>query len=174
MIEKPQESLYLHDEYLRNYVESVAGNDALSALEAQKHQVLALYTSLSNEQALYRYGEGKWTLKEVLGHIVDTERIMAYRTLCFSRGEEQSLPGFDQDEYVATATFNDRSLDNLLREYRAVRESTIALLESFSGSTLEQRGKANQKEFSVRSLIWVLAGHEAHHLKIIRARYLNK
>ncbi len=115
--------------------------------------------SLMPEKADYAYAEGKWTIKEALGHMIDAERTFAYRALCFSR-EEISLPGFDQDAYMLKATFNQRSLEDLANEYKAVRESNLYLFRSFSEAQQTQKGIASGNPVSVRALVYMVAGHE--------------
>jgi hypothetical protein len=110
-------------------------------------------------------------MKEVLGHVIDTERIMAYRALAFARNEEQSLPGFEQDDYVAESNFNKRSLIDMISEFRTVRESNIILFKSFDDEILKRRGTASESEITVLALIFIIAGHEKHHMKILREKY---
>ena len=122
---------------------------------------------------LLRYAPGKWTLKEVLGHLTDDERIFAYRALCIARGDTHPLESFDENAYVAGANFNDRSVGNLLDEYYFVRRSTVALFESLSSDAWLRRGTVSGYSASVRGLAFHIAGHELHHLAIVRERYLS-
>ena len=121
---------------------------------------------------MYAYADGKWTIKQVLGHMADTERVFAFRALCFSR-EHVSLPGFDQDVYMQKATFNARCLDDIADEFRIVREATLYLLKSMTEEQWLRRGIASGSAVSVRALAYMIAGHEMHHLKILKERYLN-
>jgi uncharacterized damage-inducible protein DinB len=128
--------------------------------------------SLPAEKLLYRYAENKWTIKEVLVHIIDDERIYAYRAMCFARGEKTPLPGFEQDDYASNSGANERDIDNILEEYEAVRRSTIALFNGFPDDAFIKTGIANNNKASVRALVYHLAGHELHHINLIRSRYL--
>ncbi len=158
---------------LAGYIAQVTAEDALQALEEQQREMLQLLDSLTDERALVRYAPDKWSLKEVLGHIIDTERIFAYRALRFARGDRTPLPGFDQDEYVRAARFDARPLRDLRDEYESVRRATLALFRGFDEEALAQRGTANEAEATARALAYVIAGHERHHLRIIRNRYLK-
>ena len=120
----------------------------------------------------YAYGPGKWTLKEVLQHIIDTERVFAYRLLRISRGDKTPLPGFDENEYVNMSNARDRDPDALIDEYINVRRSTISLIDSLPNDVLLKMGTASDHPISVRALVYIIAGHEQHHLSIIRERYL--
>ena len=132
-----------------------------------------LFLELNEEQLKFKYAPEKWSLKEVLVHIIDDERVYAYRALAFARNDKTSLPGFDENLYTQHADVAGRTLDSILKEYRSVRESTIALFEGFSEKALLRKGTADGKQNSVRSLGYHIAGHELHHLKIIKERYLN-
>ena len=112
-------------------------------------------------------------MKEVLGHVIDTEKIMAYRALSFARGEKQSLPGFEQDDYVAESNFNKRSLVDLINEFITIRESNIILFKSFNEEILIRRGTASESEVTVLALIYIIAGHEKHHMKFLKEKYVK-
>jgi hypothetical protein len=158
--------------FYEGYVNDVIGNDPLRNLENQYQEIQSLLQSLPDVEASYAYSEGKWSVKEVLGHMIDTERIMCYRALCISRKEKQSLPGFEQDDYVKESNFRDRTITNLLDDYRISRKSTISLFKNFTEEMLNQKGMANHKEISVLALLYIIAGHEMHHLKILKEKYL--
>ncbi|MFZ0455107.1 MAG: DinB family protein [Ignavibacteriaceae bacterium] len=158
--------------YYEGYIKNVIGNDPLRNLENQFQEIQSLLQSLPEEEANFAYSEGKWTVKEVLGHMIDTERIMGYRALCISRKEKQSLPGFEQDDYVKEANFKQRTISNLLEDYRTVRKSTISLFKNFTENMFNLRGAANGKDVTVLALLYIIAGHEQHHLKILKERYL--
>ncbi|MBM4116550.1 DinB family protein [bacterium] len=162
-----------HPAYYARYVERVEVGKPPAVFGRQLAQTLSLLESISEAQALTRYAPGKWSIKEVLGHIADSERILAMRALCIARGERAELPGFDENAYVAAAGFDARPWSALREELRRVREATIALFDGFTAEQLQRRGRANQGEFSVRALGWIIAGHEAHHLAVLRARYLG-
>ena len=148
----------------------VPGDDAIEALRACARETVALFGALPEERIVY--AEGKWTLKEVLGHLIDDERIFAYRALCVARADTRPLAGFDEKEYVAATAFESRTFANLLREYTLVRESTIAFCESLTPEEWLRRGTVNGYEASVRGLAFHIAGHELHHLRVVRERYL--
>jgi uncharacterized damage-inducible protein DinB len=129
--------------------------------------------SLAPDKHVYRYAEGKWTVKEILVHIIDDERIYGYRALRFARNDKTELPGFDQDPFAFYSKANDRTIESILEEYEALRMSTITLFDSFPDDALLRRGIANNNEATVRALGYHLAGHELHHLNIIKNRYLK-
>jgi uncharacterized damage-inducible protein DinB len=128
--------------------------------------------SLPEAKLMYRYAAGKWTIKETLVHIMDTERIFAYRALRFSRNDTTALPGYEQNDYVPYSKANERTLADIFREYGAVREATLSLFESFGEEDLLRKGIANGNPASVRALAYQIAGHELHHMKIIKERYV--
>jgi uncharacterized damage-inducible protein DinB len=163
------------DEYpalFERYVGRVPEGDVVDTLRRQFGETAALLAGLSDEQAGFRYAPGKWSIKQVAGHMADTERIFLYRALCFARGEAAPLPGFDEDAYVAAADFHDRRLAGLVNELRATREGTLAFFENVAPSALDRRGLANNREYSVRAVASLIAGHERHHVAILRERYL--
>ena len=128
--------------------------------------------SIPDDKWGYAYEENKWTISEVIHHIIDTERVFQYRALRFSRGDKTELSGFDQDVFVAGSNANKRSKSSLVKEYQIVRQSTIALFEDFDNADLQQKGIASQLEWSVAALGFVICGHQKHHRNIIRERYL--
>jgi uncharacterized damage-inducible protein DinB len=159
--------------YAEADIDYVEGDDAVAALEAQASDVAALIDSL-DETAIagHRYAPGKWTVKEVLGHLIDDERIFAYRMLCVARNDTRPLPGFDENDYVAATQFESRTLASLAAEYRVVRASTLAFFDSLTAEEWLRRGTVNGYEASVRGLAFHVAGHELHHLRTLRERYL--
>lgn len=157
--------------FYANYVANVTEDDVLAALEAQGRETAALLARTSEEKGAYRYEPDKWSVKQVLGHFVDAERIFAYRTLTFARGDTTSLPGFDQNPYVDNANFDDRPLASLAAEYAATRQSTVAMLRGLSDEAWQRRGNANNVPVSVRALAYITLGHERHHLNVLRERY---
>jgi uncharacterized damage-inducible protein DinB len=160
--------------YAQADFDRVAGEDAIAALDASSDETIAVFGSVTDAQAGgVTYAPGKWTLKEVLGHLIDDERIFAYRALCVARNEPRELAGFDEKSYVEAAGFEQRTFDDLLAEYRTVRASTIALLSSMTGEQWLRRGTVNGYEASVRGLAFHIAAHELHHLRIVRERYLT-
>ena len=129
--------------------------------------------SLPNEKLIYRYARGKWTIKEILAHLIDDERIYAYRALRFARNDRTELPGFEQDNYALESKANIRTIESLLKEFAAVRRSTIALFDSFDDEVLERSGVASGNVMSVRAAAYHIAGHELRHINIIKERYLT-
>jgi uncharacterized damage-inducible protein DinB len=167
---KPAKSEY--DNYYQTYMDYLPDQlNIIEQLSLQKKIILDFISSLSEEQSLFSYTEGKWSIKEVLGHLIDTERVFSYRALAISRGEQQKLPGFEQDDFVANGKFNLRALKNLSDEYEGLRNSNIALFSSFDQEQLSRTGIASEKIVSVNSLLFMLAGHELHHIKILRENY---
>lgn len=169
MIHRPQPDEY--PAFAQAYVSSVPDENVLELLESNKQVIYDLFGNLTEEQAMHAYAEGKWTLKQVLGHMIDTERTFAYRALCFSRNNIE-LPGFDQDIYVNNADFNSRTIQSLADEYWVTRESNMFLYRSFSEEQLQRGGKASGHPVTVRGLVYMTAGHEQYHLKLIKERYL--
>ena len=159
--------------YYERYTALVpAGHNPLELLRTQPQQLRQLLAGLTEEQGRFAYAPGKWTLKEMLVHVIDTERIFAYRALRIARGDQTPLPGFEQDDYVPASGANERSLPDILAEYAAVRAATRSLLQSFGPEHLSRAGTASGQPVSVRALSFILAGHEAHHLHILQERYL--
>lgn len=158
--------------HFAQYVDLVPEGDVLDLLRRQVDETAALVGKLSDRDADFRYAEGKWSIKEVVGHIADTERIFVYRALCFARHEAAGLPGFDENEYVRHANFSSRSLQDLLSEFRTVRAATLSFLSGLDAEALTRRGTANQREYTVRAIAYIMGGHERHHTKIIAERYL--
>ena len=160
--------------YYDRYISLVGDDDIIEVLEEQRKTSEKFLKTFTEKQGNYSYADGKWTMKEVLGHVIDTERIMAYRALAFARCEKQSLPGFEQDDYVAESNFNNRSLDDLINDFLTARESNIILFKSFDEEIFNRRGIASDSEVTVLALIYIIAGHEKHHMNILRERYTEK
>lgn len=160
-----------HAEFYANYIAKVPGMDVLGVLEAQRLQMLQLFTGRSERVGNFRYAPGKWTVKEVLGHVTDTERIFSYRALRIARGDSTPLPGFEQDDYVRDGAFGERTLADLAEEFGTVRSASVALFRSFPEAAWERRGIASQKEVTVRALAFITAGHQMHHRIILEERY---
>jgi hypothetical protein len=157
--------------YYEKYISLVGGGDVVSALEGQGPRTIQLCAKLSEADGNVRYAPDKWTVKEVLGHITDSERIFTYRALRIGRGDKTPIEGFEQDDYVRGGVFNERTLKSLLEEFAVVRGATTALFRSLSGEAWMRRGIANKNEISVRALAFITAGHELHHVKILTERY---
>jgi uncharacterized damage-inducible protein DinB len=169
MIKRPQPDEY--SAFAARYVDLVGDAPILEILKKHQQSTYEIFTGISADKAGYAYAEGKWTIKQVLGHMADTERIFAYRALAFSR-EVIELPGFDQDVYMEGATFNDRTLEDLANEFKTVRESSLYLFKSLTENQSTQKGIASGNPVSVRALAYMIAGHELHHIKILKERYL--
>ena len=169
MIARPDASE--HAPYYARYVDGVPDGDLLSILEAQLNQVLSFARGLPEARGGHRYAEGKWSIREVLGHLVDCERIFAYRALRIARGDTTPLAGFDENPYVQAGRFDARTLADLADEYEAVRRATLHLFRHLDDVAVNRRGTANGTEVSVRALAWIIAGHERHHLGMLRGVY---
>ncbi|MED1204091.1 DinB family protein [Heyndrickxia acidicola] len=160
-----------YDPFYHRYICLAPEGNIKDVLMNQKKTAAEFFGNFSEEQSYFSYAPEKWSIKEVLGHITDTERIMAYRLLAIARGESVSLPGFDENSYVANASFNQRSLQDLIDDFLLVRESSISLIKSLQPDLLTRLGEANQSKVSVRALGYIIAGHELHHRKILKERY---
>lgn len=157
-----------------SYMELVPEGYIFDLLDENMKTILELYKSFSEEKSLYRYAEGKWSIKEILGHIIDTERIFAYRILRFSRADKTDIPQYDHNMYVERAEFDKVPLKNLIREYRTLKVANRLLFESLNEDQLLYTGTADGKEFTVRAIMYILVGHELHHLGVLKDRYIYK
>lgn len=169
-VDRPEASEY--SPYYERYVSLVPHGDILKVLEDQSHTTLGLLRGISETKAASRYAPGKWSIKEVVGHIIDTERIFAYRALRFARGDRTPLPGFEQDDYVRHSSFDDCKLSDLAREFEYVRQGNLCLFRHLDGEAWQRGGVASNAEVSVCALAYIIAGHELHHLAILKTRYL--
>jgi uncharacterized damage-inducible protein DinB len=167
---RPEEGEYAS--YFSEDIAQVPGNDAIAALEVAEAETLMLLTPLDEESGDRSYAPGKWTIRQIVGHLIDDERIFVYRALCLARHDTQPLPGFDENDYVSFAGFENRTMADLLAEYRAVRRSTIAFFRGLSAEAWHRRGTVNEYTASVRGLAFHIAAHELHHLRILREQYL--
>jgi uncharacterized protein (TIGR03083 family) len=172
MLSRPDRSEYA--DFYANYISKVPDGDFFNFLDLQPDQFVGLVNDLSDDQATRPPAPGKWSVKQVLGHLCDTERIMSYRTLRFARGDRTELEGFEQDDYVANADSNGRSTADLLAELRSVRGATLALLRSLTDEASVRSGIANGKSISVRALAYVIGGHAQHHLELLRQQVAGK
>jgi DinB family protein len=168
----PRPAATEHSPYYATYITKVPDGDVLKMLEEQRRETQALLAGVSDAKALHRYAPGKWSVKEVIGHLSDTERVFGYRALTFARGDETALPGFDEKAWTPAGRFDGRSLKDLAGEFDAVRRATIALFSGMDADALARRGTANQNPITVRALAWIIAGHERHHVAMLRERYL--
>ena len=158
--------------YYQKYLDHVPDGDILDLLEHQLGDTVHLLSGVSEEKADHRYADGKWTVKEVVGHMVDTERVFAYRALCFARGDAGPFPGFEQDDYVATGGFAARALRDLVGEFVHVRRGNLHMLRGLPPAAWAREGIASNVRFTVRAMPYIMAGHERHHVKILREKYL--
>lgn len=170
MSKKPANEEY--PAYYGTYINLVPEGCLNDILLKQLDETIALLSDITETQENYRYALGKWTLKEVIGHITDTERIMSYRLLRIARGDKTPLAGYDDEQYVKEAMFTSRSLPDLLEDFIAVRRSTLTLVSGLSEEDWSRKGVANDSEISVSALAYIIAGHELHHVKIIKEKYL--
>lgn len=157
--------------YYETYISKVDFDNPVDAMEKYKEDTIQFFSKLSIQEAITPYSQGKWSYKETLGHIMDTERVMAYRAICIARGETKHLPGFDQELYVKNGNFNQRDIINLLTEFSSIRESSIILFDSFKEDILNRRGIANENEVTVLALEFIISGHNKHHLEVLKSFY---
>ncbi len=159
--------------YYKNYIQQIENNgkSILANLETFQKEFEESLSELSKKKQLYAYETGKWTVKEVVQHIIDTERVFCYRALCFARNDKTSLPGFDQDLFVANVDANARNWTDLLAEMAIVRQGTILLFKSFSDLALLKIGESSGKKMSVRAIGFLCSGHQIHHIKVLKERY---
>jgi hypothetical protein len=159
--------------YYETYVSLVPEGNVVGTLAQQLEETLALLRNVPAAREDFSYEPDKWSIKEVVGHMTDAERIFSYRALCIARGDKANLPGMDQVEYMTNATFSKRRLGDLAAEFEYVRRATLSLLRHLDEDAWLRRGTANDNEISVRALAYILAGHEAHHVNVLRERYLT-
>src|SRR5215472_12018064 len=158
-------------EYYGKYIAKVPGTDVLGILESERLQMSRLFAGRSERDGNFRCAPGKWTIKEILGHVTDAERIFAYRALRIGRGDETPLSSFEQDDYVKNGGFAERKLADLVAEFDAVRVASISLFRSFDDAAWGRRGTASQKPVTVRALGFITAGHQIHHRMILEESY---
>ena len=160
--------------YYGTYVNAVTGGDALAALVSQREGSERFLRGIPEARAGYRYAPEKWSIREVVGHVSDAERIFCYRMLRIGRGDETPLSSFDENAYVPTGGFDRRPLADVAAELAAVRDATLALARNLDETALLRVGTASGKRVSARALAWIIAGHEAHHIRVLRERYLER
>jgi hypothetical protein len=170
--ERPKPGEY--NPYYDKYISLILGSDIVGTLASQLPKTVALLSSLSEQEGELRYAPGKWSLKEALGHVIDTERIMAYRALRIARGDRTPMPGFEQDDYVRNGPHADISLAELVEEFKTVRAATLSLFRNLREQDWKRQGIANQDDITVRALAYIIAGHELHHRNILEERYLGR
>ncbi len=161
-----------YDEYTAYYLQLVPKGDFHEALENSRQQTVAFFQSIPKEKHEYRYAPGKWTIKDIVQHLIDVERIFAYRCLRFARKETVALPGFEVEDYAKMALANHRPMNHLIKEFDCTRTSTQLLFKSFTQEMWQQTGTASDNVLSVRAMGFKLIGHDLHHCQVIRERYL--
>ena len=159
-------------EYYFTYIDQVPGGDICDILRAQIPETVTVLKGISEEQSLHRYAPEKWSIRQVVSHLNDTERLFVFRALWFARGFDSPLPSFDQNSAIATAGADDRPWSSHVEEFRAVRSATVAFFQDLPADAWSRRGIASGNPFTVRALAYISAGHVAHHLRILRERYL--
>jgi len=159
-------------EFYHGYVALVADLPLIEALTRSKNVCFEFFESIHEDKGNYAYAEGKWSIKELINHIIDAERVFAYRALSFARNDRSVLPGFDENIWTPVSKANSRSLADIVNEYRQVSESTISMFKSFDNEMLNRTGTASNVEFNVANIGFITAGHESHHVSILKERYL--
>jgi len=168
-IARPQPGEYAP--YYDRYISLILGSDILGTLDAQRRQMMLLLSGRDESDGDFRYAPDKWSAKEVLGHVCDTERIFAYRALRISRGDQTPIEGFEQDDYVRNGPFARAPLAEIIEDYIAVRRATLTLLRNLDEAAWARRGIANKNEVTVRALAYIVGGHELHHRRILEEKY---
>ena len=159
--------------YQRGYIDLVPSGDLTEILEKNLQNALSLVSSLGSEKLSFRYAPGKWSIPQILVHMIDTERIFSYRVLRISRGDQTPLPGYEENDYAAASRADERDFKDILEEYSSVRKATLSLFKSLSAEDLLRKGISNGKEISAGALCYMLTGHEIHHCKVIKDKYLS-
>jgi uncharacterized damage-inducible protein DinB len=160
--------------YYQGYVDKVPAGDIVATLEAERDATLALFATIAEETGAHRYAEGKWSVKELMGHINDTERVFAYRLMRIARGDETPIEGFNQDPYIPTGRFNERTVADLAAEFEHIRAATLDIARNLDDEAWSRAGTANGLRVTARALGYILAGHARHHADILRERYLTR
>ncbi len=168
---RPEKNEYA--EFYANYVALVEEADVVAALQNQIDDLREIFTEISEEKGTFAYAEGKWTIKEMLGHLIDGERVFSYRALRISRKDQTPLAGFEENIYVANSNFGDRKITDMLEELSLLRASNVLFFSSLSNDALLLTGTASNAEISVRALAYIMVGHIRHHINILKTRYLN-
>lgn len=171
MITKPEKEEY--HEFYGTYVNLVIEeDDVVDFMKSQRETVVSFFESLSSGKLNYAYAEGKWTILELLRHMIDTERVLGYRTLCIARNDKTSLPGFEENDYVEYANDDNNNLQDLVTEFIQVRNSNISMIKNFAIDILERKGNVNGGPWTPRAGVFIIAGHVQHHLTVIKERYI--
>jgi hypothetical protein len=167
---RPNASEY--EPFFRIYIAHVTEEDIFPVLRSEPDVLEVFLNRVPRDRETYRYADDKWSIREVVGHLVDTERVFGYRALCIARGDKQNLPGMDQNNYTAEAPYNQIELEDILSELRLVRLSNIAMFRNLNEEAWTRIGSANDQQVSVRALAFIMAGHFRHHMGLLRDRYL--
>jgi len=167
---RPENTEYA--EFYANYVALAGATDVTSALKNQPNELRDLLTGIGEEKENFRYAEGKWCVKEIVGHIIDGERVFSYRALRISRGDQTALAGFEENSYVANSNFNNSNLADLLEEFSLLRAANVLLFKNLTDEAWQRTGTASDATISVRALAFIMVGHVSHHTNILRERYL--
>lgn len=168
---RPQAGEFAGD--YQRYIDLATEDDVVAALDSQSHETATLLGGISEQQAAHRYEPDKWTIKQLVGHVTDSERIFAYRALRIARGDTTPLPGFEQEPYVVNAGSDDRPIAELAEELAAVRRANVMMLRALPAEAWGRVGTASDNSITVRALVFIILGHERHHLRILRERYLG-
>jgi hypothetical protein len=171
VMNRPLETEYAP--YYLSYIAHVSETDILPVLRSQMDELDILLGHVEPNREAFRYAEGKWSIRELVGHLIDAERVFGYRAFCIARGEQQNLPGFDQNVYMLTAPYDRIELEDLLSELRLIRLGNIAMLRTLDEEAWSRMGTANDNQVTVRALAFIIAGHVRHHMGVLRERYLN-
>lgn len=173
IMETEKSKVGIYSPHFYSYIRLVENEDLNATLKNQVSNSKQFFYSIPEEKTYYRYAEGKWSIKEVLQHIIDTERVFAYRALAFARKDSNVLPSMDENSYALNSNADSRKWEELIEEFESVRNSTIYLYDSFSNEQLDSTGKSGNYEMSVKAMGYTIAGHVAHHINIIREKYLE-
>jgi hypothetical protein len=160
------------DPYYNTYISLVEGDNVLPVLEAQPGELRSMFSDVPEEKGAFAYAEAKWTVKELLGHMIDGERMFAYRIFRISRGDKTPIEGFEQDDYIENAHSNERSFTDLLNEFELLRQANMLFFNNLKDDAWTRTGTANKREISVRAIAFIMAGHIRHHINILKERYL--
>jgi DinB superfamily len=169
--ERPKPGEY--NPYYDRYISLIPGSDIVATLASQLPKTVALLSARSEQEGELRYAPGKWSVKEALGHVIDTERVMAYRALRIARNDRTPMEGFEQDDYVRDGPYSDLRLADLVEEFKTVRAATLSLFHNLRPGDWTRSGIANKNEITVRALAYIIAGHELHHRNILEERYFG-
>jgi hypothetical protein len=156
------------------YIREIEGNDILTILDDQLAELTSLFDSIPAEREAYRYAEGKWSFRQLVGHMADSERVFGYRATSLARGDAGPYPGFDENLYVDNAPFDDTPLPMLLEELELLRSANMLMFHALTAEGWSRSGTANGRKVTVRALAYIIAGHAAHHIRVIRERYLSE